>query len=616
MKSKWIFTVKKDANGEVERLKARLVAKGFTQVKDVDYSETFSPVFAHSSLRMMLALAAKHDLKITSWDLTSAFVQTKLDREHIFMQTPFGFPTELPDGRRTALRLKQSLYGLKQSSKILHESVKEFVKSLGYEQSISDSCLFIKRPNRSTGTTPNGKSETGIPSGTSYILTYVDDIVMFSPKHDAELRKTFDKAIRAKYLVGKFTKGIEGDCDWLLKMNIKRNWEKGTLHLSQSQAIEKLYERFITQKSTSFPRTPMATGLSLTKTDPRDIIPRHQFDYMSCVGSLLYISLTTRPDICQAVGVLSRYMSCPGREHIEAAKRVVLYLKGTQNHGILFDKAKTLAPNIYYHCAKGKSALEGTDDNQLLRAFTDSDFAADVNTRRSTTGFVILVAGGAISWRSKLQSTVALSTMEAETIAGVEATKELLHLRLLLKEIGLPEAGASKLYEDNASAIHVGHGSEGNKKTKHFQIKVKWLIEQYKEGQFKYVKIATKDNLADHFTKPLALCDHEKFRKWMGVHSINKITQCNNDIDDEPTDVGAFTSTVGAMYRLVGESSKERKRAIRNKVTDVPRSYQCGFGYRTHPGQMLTPVTSTRWEYQNRELLKEKIVKRKSLYLS
>ena len=80
VKSKWIFTVKKDANGEIERLKARLVAKGFTQVKDVDYSETFSPFFAHSSLRMMLALAAKNDLKITSWDLTSAFVQTKLDR--------------------------------------------------------------------------------------------------------------------------------------------------------------------------------------------------------------------------------------------------------------------------------------------------------------------------------------------------------------------------------------------------------------------------------------------------------------------------------------------------------------------------------------------------------
>jgi hypothetical protein len=149
--------------------------------------------------------------------------------------------------------------------------------------------------------------------------------------------------------------------------------------------------------------------------------------------------------------------------------------------------------------------------------YADADLAGDVGTRKSTTGYAALINGGLVNWISKLQSTVALSTAEAETIAGVEAVKHILHMRLFLRELGQEQVGPSVVYEDNNAAISLAHGKEQSKRSRHYQLKVHFLNEQFKRGTFAYEKVATKEQLADVFTKSLPRDDFVRCRSWMGV---------------------------------------------------------------------------------------------------
>ena len=222
------------------------------------------------------------------------------------------------------------------------------------------------------------------------------------------------------------------------------------------------------------------------------------------MGGLLYLSLTTRPDVAQAVGVLSRFMSYPGQEHVDAAKQVIRYLYGTKEYGIEYRRDKGNAPHqdhaprltAYTHTRKSDIAREDSpSDSHLIGTYCDADYAGDAGTRKSTGGYGILMAGGLICWSSKLQPTVALSTGEAETMAGLEAVKQLMHLRLFLKELGNEQHGPSVVFEDNNAAISIAHGKEQSKRSKHYQIKVHFLNEAYKSGIFAYEKVPTKEML-------------------------------------------------------------------------------------------------------------------------
>ena len=319
-----------------------------------------------------------------------------------------------------------------------------------------------------------------------------------------------------------------GECDWVLNMTVKRDYKEGILHLSQPLAIEKLAEKFkLTGREGYAPHVPMAPNLKLIKPADEDIVPYSTWDYRSAVGGLLYLSLTTRPDVAQAVGVLSRFMSYPGQEHVDAAKQVIRYLYGTKEYGIEYRRDKGNAPHqdhaprltAYTHTRKSDIAREDSpSDSHLIGTYCDADYAGDAGTRKSTGGYGILMAGGLICWSSKLQPTVALSTAEAETMAGLEAVKQLMHLRLFLKELGNEQHGPSVVFEDNNAAISIAHGKEQSKRSKHYQIKVHFLNEAYKSGIFAYEKVPTKEMLADAFTKSLPREDFSKYRGWMGVN--------------------------------------------------------------------------------------------------
>ena len=512
VKSKWVFKVKYNPEGDVERFKARLVAKGFTQRPGEDYVDggTYSPVFSYTSLRTIMSKAVQDDFQLDSFDLASSFVQQKLDVEHMFMETPDGYPKEFPTGVRTALHVKQSLYGLKQASRLLSDRMSAYLKKIGFRQLVSDKCVFVKGEGRDM----------------LICATWVDDIILSSARENEVARVEFDKALRAEFEMSPWT---SGETDWILNLKVRRDWDKGILHLSQPQAIDKLASKFgLTGREGKAPHVPMNPTLKLSKTDEKDIITPDEFDYPSAVGGILYLALTARPDVAQCAGVLSRFMACPGRDHVEAAKQAIKYLYATKEKGITYTKASGGSPHLnyeydadlqtYVHAAKNKVAIDDkTGDSQIVGTYADADLAGDVFTRKSTSGYCMILNGGVISWSSKLQATVALSTAEAETMAATEAVKHLMHMRLFLRELGQGQHDPSVVYEDNVAAIALAHGSEQSKRAKHYQMKVHFLNEKFRSGVFVYQKVKSKEQCADAFTKSLPRDDFCRLWDWMGV---------------------------------------------------------------------------------------------------
>jgi hypothetical protein len=310
-----------------------------------------------------------------------------------------------------------------------------------------------------------------------------------------------------------------GEANWVLNMKVTRDWAGGTIHVSQPGAIEKLATQFgLTGREGRAPWVPMDPLLKLTKPDAAGIVPASEWDYQSAVGAMLYLSLTARPDVAQCVGVLSRFMSCPGRAHVEAAKQCIRYLFATKNYGITYSKHLSGAPHVFMKARPGG----GTEADERASSFemvtyADADLGGDEFTLKSTSGFCILLNGGVVSWSSKLQSVVALSTAEAETNAAVEAVKTVMHMRLFLQELSHTQVGPSVVYEDNASAISLAQNKEQSKRARHYQLKVHFLKDLHKRGVFCYEKVGTRDQVADAFTKALPRDDFVRFREWMGV---------------------------------------------------------------------------------------------------
>ena len=403
-----------------------------------------------------------------------------------------------------------------QSSRLLHKRLSKFLKSIGYRQLVSDQCVFVKG---------SGRAEV-------IICTWVDDIIMSSHRKNAQARDQFDKDIRSEFRVSPWTAGEAG---WLLNIKIVRDWDKGTLHMSQEAAIMKLARRFgLDGDQAARPVVPMDPLMKFKKPADEDIVSKGDFDYMSAVGGLLYVSLTTRPDISYSVGVLSRFMACPGETHVNGAKQIIQYLYRTKEYGIRYSKESQkesiAAPHAHhtpevYVCAKPggatspkvvKTGEAGVNGHEAV-SYVDADLAGDVDTMRSTTGFAIMMHGGIVNWLSKLQPTVALSTPEAETNAATELAKQVCHLRMFLRELGLEQKYPTVVHEDNNATIAFVDGSESPKKAKHYLMKVHYLKEQKEAGLIKMQKVGTVNQLADVFTKALPKVTFQKFRDWMGV---------------------------------------------------------------------------------------------------
>lgn len=466
--SKWVYKIKRSQDGEV-KFKSRLVAQGFSQQFGVNYNETYSPVVKNSAVRMLFAVAVKNKLKIEQIDIKNAYVNSEL-KEDVYIEQPRGF--ENGDRNKFVLKLRKSLYGLKQSGATWNKCFNELlVNKLKFRRAEVDPCVYIRGHNINE----------------MVILTvYVDDVLIFS--RNQSVINSVKNEINNEFEIDDI-----GAVKRVIGMNVSCSDKKITIN--QRSAIEDLLKSSGMEACKSV-KSPMEPGLKLEKCDNKNCSSADRVngtEYRSVIGSLNYIASTTRPDLTFSVSFLSQYNLCPHKEHMAAVKRVLRYLNGTKTCGI-----------------------EYAADEPSLVAFADADWAGCKLDRRSYTGYVVKMCGGAVSWESKKQPTVALSSAEAEYMALTSASKEIKFLANLMDELGLSimfGLNTPTLYCDNKGAICLAENRGFSARTKHIDLRHHFIREAIEAKLVKVEFVASSDNLADLFTKSLGPIIFSKIMK-------------------------------------------------------------------------------------------------------
>lgn len=477
---RWVLKIKRGPTGEIVKYKARLVAKGYAQVHGIDYNHTFAPTVKMSAIRLVLTIAAIEKLKVRHLDIKTAYLYGDLDEE-IYMKSPDWYDESMnPD---VVLKLKRGLYGLKQAGRQWNKKLTDSLKEAGFEKSEQEPCIFTK----------------GDLTPRTIIAIFVDDILVAAATDEGiELIKTFLSLF--------YKLNDEGELTWYTGIKITRDFEGRKFYLSQSQYIEDMLTNF----GMSDART-CATPIEAGEFNPDKMIRsikdnvwlnRNPKLYRSAVGTIMFLMVSTRPELAFAVSVVSRFLD----NHSEAAwvvvKRIMRYLKHTINHGLVL------------------GAREGHDDF-LLKCYVDADFAGCEDTRRSTSGYVTLFNGSIISWKSERQSVVAQSTTEAELIASNTGGREVIALRRLLGDIGYDQIAATTMFEDNQGCIFLMHNDLKNKRTKHIDIKYFWTKQQIAEKRINMVYCQTSEQLADLMTKALSRPQFERLRSELRILNVN-----------------------------------------------------------------------------------------------
>lgn len=458
--SKLVLNIKRDAVGNIEKYKARLVAKGFKQIAGRDYDEVFAPTAQHVTLRVLLATASSSNLAIDQLDVKTAFLNGELSGE-VFLKLP-------PELGGKVWRLHKALYGLKQAARAWFAKLRDAMIDHHFTPSKHEPCLFF-----------GGQGTDRV-----YVMFHVDDAIIVGNRPAVD---------RAKGSVAcMFEVKDLGEARHFLGMTIARTGSGG-YSLKQPKYVDDILARF-RMTDCKVTATPMRVGHKFSKDHGHPLPPDNY--YQALVGSLLYLAVNTRPDISHAVGILSRFMSCPTNLHWEAAKHVLRYLKGTKDLGLQF--AGPTASN------QGVFACE---------LYTDADFAADVDKRRSTTGAVMLMQGAAVLWISKLQSVVATSTTEAEFIAAAMATKEGLWVRKLLGELSGQSKPLNLAVDNQAAVVLISEHTAGQSgRTKHIDVQFQFVRDRFQRGDISVRFVPTSQQRADMFTKQLGGPEFRKHR--------------------------------------------------------------------------------------------------------
>jgi hypothetical protein len=472
-----VYKLKRGSNGKPVKYKARFTIRGCAQRPD-EYGEISADVFSHRTLRVVCALVAYFDLEFRQADAVAAFLQGDL-KEDLYAVAPKGLGID----QSSVIKLQKTIYGLKQAS---HEwQVKLFaeVKKLGYIQCVYiDNCLWIK-------VLPDG--------GILIILVYVDDIpYAFTSKHRDQMMSDMNK------LMSVLDIDDIGEAEYILGWRIIRDRVNRKLTLDQEGYTTQLLEDY--GMNDCKPQKTPGTAASIlfgdeeldldNEGDKLAMEQKHKHeqlelkDYRKVVGSLQYLANCTRPDIANAVNQAAKFCSAPTLVHLHAVKKILRYLSGTKQRGITY-------------CGRAGAQLPSTE--VIIEAYSDADWAGDLTDRKSTTGWLMKLAGGAVSWCSRRQDTVAKSTMEAEYIAASSAVDEIIWLRRFLSSVQCEQSTPTILYVDNKSAIQAAHGKGKQDRRKHVDVRYHAIMEKIEQGIIIPKYIPSVDNQADIFTKAL-----------------------------------------------------------------------------------------------------------------
>ncbi|KAJ3475377.1 hypothetical protein NLI96_g11880 [Meripilus lineatus] len=466
---RWVYSLKRDASGNIIKRKARLVAQGFSQIPGQDFAATYAPVMRLELFRALLAIGAVMDYEIHQMDVVGAYLNSELSEE-IYMKQPPGYD----DGSGRVCGLVKAIYGLKQAGQAWNEKFNRiFVDILKYKRIHPDYCVYVRMLN------------TG---DVVYIIIHVDDMALLAPT-----------LTEMDFIKGEIRPHLKitdlGEIKTFVGLKIERDRPNRLIKISQPHYIDTILHRFGMEKSNPV-STPLDPNVKLLPTPP-DLDPATMADipYQTAIGSLMYAAVATRPDISFAVQALSQFNANPSPLHWTAVKHVLRYLKGTQQLGITYGRIQDIAE-------------EG---------WTDADWAQCLLDRRSTSGYVFIMAGGAVSWSSKKQQTVALSTMEAEYLALAHATKEAIWLRSLRENLGFEGDGSTQINCNNMSAIAFAHDHQFHARSKHIDIRHHFIREHITSDHICVIHVPTEDNIADILTKPLTRSIHQRHVASLGL---------------------------------------------------------------------------------------------------
>ena len=457
----WVFRIKRTPDGLVDKYKARICVMG--NKMDEYTQETFAPVVAWPTVRIFLVLANLLRWYTCAIDFTSAFLHAYLD-EPLWVQMPRGFKSSV--GEDAILELKRSCYGTSFAPKLWFELLRDALLDLGFTQSSYDPCMFFKSD--------------------MILVAYVDNAGI-AAKDESLIFDLIEK-LKDKG----FTLTKEDDFSSYLGIKVKLAGDK--ISMSQQGLIEKIQQA--TQMETCNPNTTPSQSAPLGAHP--DAPPfQESWDYSSIVGMLIYLATNSRPDISFAVSQVARFNHHPREPHGKAVKTIIRYLAGTKDQGT----SVTLSNSLN------------------IDTFVDADFAglykhepdAEPTSAKSRLGYIVFLAGCPLVWKSQLQQEIALSTAESEYASLSIAMKTVIPIQNIVREVAtylaLPQTLDttihSRVFEDNNAALQLATEQHLTNRTRYYHVKWHWFWHHVRNGTVEIVRIASAEQRADIFTKPL-----------------------------------------------------------------------------------------------------------------
>lgn len=416
---------------------------------------------AHEKQDMSSCSCKQRGWSLRQLDVQNTFLHGVLEEE-IYMRQPPGY--EDKNSPFHVCILDKALYGLKQAPRAWYSRLNSKLQQLGFIPSKADTSLFLF-------------NKSGV---TIFVLIYVDDIIVTSSSQQAisTLLKDLSSTFALKDL---------GDLHFFLGIEVKKI-NDGIVLTQEKYAFDLLTK--VGMKDCKPAPTPLSSTEKLSAHDGEPLGPKDSTRYRSIVGALQYLTIT-RPDISFSVNKICQYLHAPTTVHWTAAKRFLRFIKHTINSGLAYRKSSST----------------------LLSAFSDADWAGDIDDRRSTGGFAVYFGPNLISWSARKQATVSRSSTEAEYKSVANATAEIIWLQSLLKELQVPTRDIPCLWCDNLGATYLSANPVFHARTKHIEIDYHFVRERVANKLLDIRYVSSKDQIADGFTKALPVRDLENFRR-------------------------------------------------------------------------------------------------------